>query len=89
MSWDHIEGRWQQFKKIIRQQWHKLTDEQLDVIAGRRDLLADKIERSYGISKEEAEKEINAWQEKQKETSYLMERAAERNGTPRESITKK
>jgi uncharacterized protein YjbJ (UPF0337 family) len=67
MNWDRIEGNWKQLKGNVKQQWGKLTDDQLDVIAGKRDKLAGKIQESYGISKDEAEKQLAAWQERQKE----------------------
>lgn len=67
MNWDRIEGNWKQFKGNVKQQWGKLTDDQLDVIAGKRDNLAGKIQESYGISKEEAEKQLTAWQTRQEE----------------------
>ena len=56
MNWDRIEGNWQQFKGTAKQQWGKLTDDQLDVIAGKRDLLAGRIQEAYSASKDEAEK---------------------------------
>ncbi len=68
MNWDRIEGNWKQFKGDIKKQWGKLTDDQLDVIAGHRDHLAGKIQEAYGITKEETEKQVSAWQSRQKET---------------------
>jgi len=67
MNWDRIEGNWKQFKGNVKQQWGKLTDDQLDVIAGRRDELAGRIQESYGISKDEAEKQIADWEARQKD----------------------
>jgi uncharacterized protein YjbJ (UPF0337 family) len=67
MNWICIEGNWEQFNGNVKQQWGKLTDDQLDVIAGKRDHLAGKIQESYGVSKDEAEKQLAAWQERQKE----------------------
>jgi uncharacterized protein YjbJ (UPF0337 family) len=66
MNWDRIEGNWKQLKGNVKQQWGKLTDDQLDVIAGRRDSLAGKIQETYGVSKDEAEKQLAAWQKLQK-----------------------
>lgn len=68
MNWDRIEGDWKQLKGNIKVRWGKLTDDQLDVINGKRDVLAGKIQEAYGISKEEAEKQLNEWQERQKES---------------------
>jgi len=58
MNWDRIEGNWKQFQGKVRQQWGKLTDDDLDVIDGRRRELSGRIQEVYGISKEEAERQI-------------------------------
>jgi uncharacterized protein YjbJ (UPF0337 family) len=58
MNWDHIEGNWKQFKGNVKKQWGKLTDDQIDVIAGKRHKLAGTIHETYGISKDEAEKQL-------------------------------
>ena len=62
MNWDIIEGNWKQFKGEIRAQWGKLTDKQLDVIAGKRTELAGKLQEAYGITKDEAEKQIKRFE---------------------------
>ncbi len=58
MNWDRIEGNWKQFSGKVRQQWGKLTDDDLDVIDGRREQLAGRIQEVYGITKDEAEDQI-------------------------------
>jgi len=58
MNWDRIEGNWKQLTGKVRQQWGKLTDDDLDVIDGRREQLAGRIQEVYGISKDEAELQI-------------------------------
>ena len=67
MNWDRIEGNWKQFKGNVKQQWGKLTDDQLDVIAGKREQLAGRIQEAYGIGKDEAEKQVAEWQDRQKD----------------------
>lgn len=62
MNWDQIEGNWKQFKGNVKEQWGKLTNDHLDEIAGKRDRLAGKIQESYGISVDAAEKQIAEWQ---------------------------
>jgi uncharacterized protein YjbJ (UPF0337 family) len=62
MNWDRIEGNWKQFKGKVREQWGDLTDDQIDVINGRRDQLAGKIQEAYGISKDEAERQVQEWE---------------------------
>ena len=62
MNWDRIEGNWKQFKGSAKAQWGKLTDDHLDVLAGQRTQMAGKIQELYGISKDEAEKQLSDWQ---------------------------
>ena len=59
MNWDRIEGNWKQFKGRAKEQWGKLTDDDIDVIAGKRDQLVGKIQEQYGITKDEAEQQVN------------------------------
>ena len=66
MNWDQIEGNWIQFKGKVKEQWGKLTDDHLDTISGKREQLVGKIQESYGVSKEEAEKQIAEWEKKHK-----------------------
>lgn len=72
MNWDRIEGNWKQFKGNVKQQRGKLTDDQLDVITGKRDHLAGKIQESRGITKDKAKKQLAAWQALQKEIELTM-----------------
>ncbi len=58
MNWDQIQGQWKQVKGKVVEQWGQLTDEDLEVVAGRRDQLAGKLQERYGIAKEEAEKQV-------------------------------
>jgi len=67
MNWDTIQGNWKQFKGNVKQQWGKLTDDKLEQIAGKRDQLAGSIQEAYGISKDEAEKQIRAFEERHKD----------------------
>lgn len=62
MNKDTIKGNWAQFKGKIREQWGKLTDDDIDVIAGKRDQLLGKIQERHGIAKDEAEKQLAAWE---------------------------
>ena len=61
MNWDQVEGKWHQFKGSVKQKWGKLTDDDLDIIAGKQDQLVGKIQERYGITKEEAQKQIDNW----------------------------
>jgi uncharacterized protein YjbJ (UPF0337 family) len=63
MNWDIVEGNWKQFKGKVKSRWGNLTDDQLDVIAGKREELAGKIQESYGITKDEVDKQIKTFEE--------------------------
>lgn len=62
MNQDRIEGNWKQFKGKAKEQWGKLTDDDLDVIAGKRDQLLGRIQERHGVAKEEAEKQVKNWE---------------------------
>lgn len=64
MNNDRIEGNWKQAKGKLKEQWGKLTDDDLDVIAGRRDQLLGRIQERHGIAKEEAETQISSFEER-------------------------
>jgi uncharacterized protein YjbJ (UPF0337 family) len=67
MNWDIAEGNWKQFKGLITARWGKLTDDHLDVIAGKREVLAGIIQESYGITKDEVERQIKSFEERNKD----------------------
>lgn len=61
MNWDQIQGKWTQMKGSVKHKWGKLTDDDLDVIAGSKDKLVGKLQEVYGIKKEEAQKQFDEW----------------------------
>jgi len=62
MNWDTAAGNWKQLKGKVKQQWGKLTDDDLTHIEGRRDELLGRVQERYGIAKDEAEKQIKDWE---------------------------
>lgn len=62
MNKDTIEGNWKQLKGKVKEQWGKLTDDDFDVIAGKRDQLVGRIQERHGISRDEAEKQVKDWE---------------------------
>lgn len=61
MNWDRIEGNWKQLIGKAQEKWGMLTYDQVDVVAGKRDQLSGKIQEAYGIGKDEANREIDAF----------------------------
>jgi uncharacterized protein YjbJ (UPF0337 family) len=61
MDWNRVEGNWKQMKGKIKEQWGKLTDDDLDMIAGKRDQLEGKIQERYGYEKDRTRKDIDDW----------------------------
>jgi uncharacterized protein YjbJ (UPF0337 family) len=64
MNWDQIEGNWTKAKGKLRQQWGKLTDDDLTLIDGKREELLGRLQERYGYQKEQAEKEVDNWMKK-------------------------
>jgi uncharacterized protein YjbJ (UPF0337 family) len=61
MNTDQMSGKWKQMKGAARQHWGKLTDDDLEVIAGKREALVGKLQERYGMAKEEAQKKADEW----------------------------
>ena len=57
-----MKGKWNQLKGEARQQWGKLTDDDIERIAGDKDKLVGKLQERYGYEKEEAKKEVDEWE---------------------------
>ncbi|MDP1738226.1 MAG: CsbD family protein [Caulobacter sp.] len=62
--WDRVEGSWKEFTGKVKEQWGKLTDDDMTVIAGKRDQLAGKIQERYGYATDKAESEIRDFEAK-------------------------
>ena len=56
-----FKGKWNQLKGEAKKQWGKLTDDDLDIVAGERDKLVGKIQERYGHTRDAAEKEYDEW----------------------------
>lgn len=63
MNKDTIEGNWKELKGRAKEQWGKLSGDRLDEIGGRRDQLAGEIQQAYGVSRDEAEKQVRDFEE--------------------------
>lgn len=66
MDWNRVEGNWKQLKGRVKEQWGKLTDDDIDQINGRREQLEGKIQERYGIEKDRVKKDIDDWYTRQK-----------------------
>ena len=64
MNWDQIEGKWKELAGNVKEQWGKLTDDELTTIGGKRDKLSGIIQNKYGIAKEAAEEQIAKFESK-------------------------
>ena|SRR5438128_2549672 len=60
--WEKIKGSWTTTKGAVKEQWGKLTDDDLMEIQGRREQLVGKIQTRYGITHEEAEAQVSGWE---------------------------
>lgn len=61
MNWEQIKGNWNQFKGMAKQQWGDLTDDDLARMAGDRDRIVGQLQERYGITREEAEQQVDRW----------------------------
>jgi len=61
MNKDTLKGQWTQLKGRVREQWGKLTDDDLDQIQGRSEQLVGRLQERYGIAKDEAQRQLDSW----------------------------
>jgi uncharacterized protein YjbJ (UPF0337 family) len=63
MDWERVAGNWMEFKGRLRERWGELTDDEFNVIGGRREQLVGRLQQVYGISGEEAERQVAEFEE--------------------------
>lgn len=61
MDWDRIEGNWKSFKGQAKQKWAKLTDDDINMVEGRREELEGRLQQQYGYAKDRARSEVDSW----------------------------
>jgi uncharacterized protein YjbJ (UPF0337 family) len=66
VTWDKVTGNWKSFRGRVRQQWGKLTHDDIQVSKGKREVLVGKIQARYGIDKDKADQQVDVWLKQQK-----------------------
>lgn len=61
MNEDTIAGKWEQLKGTVKEQWGKLTDDDVTALDGKRDTLIGKLQERYGTAREQIEQEVDKW----------------------------
>jgi uncharacterized protein YjbJ (UPF0337 family) len=61
VNWDQIEGNWKQIQGRVREKWAEMTDDDLQLIKGKRDQLIGKLQERRGIARQQAEREVEEW----------------------------
>lgn len=69
MNEDTLKGQWLQVKGRVRERWGKLTNDDLDQIQGGAEQLVGKVQERYGMAKDEAKREVDAWLNDDKSTT--------------------
>jgi uncharacterized protein YjbJ (UPF0337 family) len=59
MNWDTVSGKWHEFQGKVRSKWGKLTDDDLHVIGGKKDMLIGRLQQHYGLGRDHAEREVD------------------------------
>jgi uncharacterized protein YjbJ (UPF0337 family) len=61
MQWHEVEGNWPQLQNRVRRHWSRLTQEDVTQITGKREILVKRLQERYGFSRQQAEREVEAW----------------------------
>ncbi len=62
MDWERISGNWPHWRTRIQERWGRLTNQQLDGVAGQRERMVARLEDVYTLSRREAERQLRNWQ---------------------------
>ena len=69
MNWDIAKGQWKQMTGSVKQQWGKLTDDDMTRIEGDRDRLVGIVQERYGVAKDDADRQVRDWEARQRPTT--------------------
>jgi uncharacterized protein YjbJ (UPF0337 family) len=61
MSWDQLQSKWTQMRGALRHRWGRLTEDDLDVINGQRDIFISRVQERYSVDRQEALQRIEEW----------------------------
>lgn len=64
MTSDRVAGAWHQVKGKVKEQWGKLTDDDLKQLEGHAEQLAGKLQEHYGLAREEAERQVKEFRKR-------------------------
>ncbi len=66
MNSDQLAGQWKELKGKVQEKWGKLTDDDVQVIDGKREQLVGVLQKHYGIAKEEVERQVTEFEQANK-----------------------
>lgn len=61
MDWNIVEGKWHELKGLAREEWGKLSHDELEEIGGKKDRLVGKLQQKYGYASDEAARKADEW----------------------------
>ena len=82
MNWQVVKGGWVRWRGRLRMRWGRMMDDHLNVLDGRRELLLGELQEAYGITNDEAERQVTAWEDEVAEADRRFSRAAEARRAP-------
>jgi hypothetical protein len=65
MDWNEVRSRWQAHRADLGRRWPRISEHDIEAIAGDRDQLSQRIQAVYGISAREADRQISEWEHRQ------------------------
>ena len=87
MTQDILEAKWEKLQGKVKQHWGRLTDNDLQRIAGRRDVLSGELQERYAYTRRQAEQEIDAFvSDMEREVEDARGKLQERVGEAQERI---
>jgi uncharacterized protein YjbJ (UPF0337 family) len=75
MDWEQLQARWPQMREALRHRWGRLTEDDMDVIAGHREVFIGRVAERYSVDREEAQRRIEEWMRTLREEKIRAGRA--------------
>lgn len=61
MNWEQVQGEMKQVGGKLKEKWAKLTDDDLLLLKGKKEVFVGKLQERSGLVKDEAEKQFDAF----------------------------
>ena len=71
MNRDQVQGSWRQGKGRLKERWAQISDDEFTALAGRREQIAGRMQKAYGLARESSARQLSDWHKRMRQTVGL------------------